>query len=108
MPEFLTLRDRLKRVESFHRIGRDVELGQVLTDLEKCSGCGICAAICPSKALEVVDKKCRMVEVMPLCVSCGDCTAICPEGALTLTRFIDFKLHFRYLDRGRPEPPRKF
>ena len=108
MPQYQGICDRLKKVESFHRIGEDVDLGRVTVDPEKCTGCGICATICASKALEVVDKKCRMVEFMPLCVSCGDCTAICPKGALQLVQFLNLKMHFRYLDRGQPEPPRKF
>ena len=49
----------------------------------------------------------RMIEVLPMCMSCGDCTAICPEDAIEIKTFIEFKRYFRYIDRGKPEPPRK-
>ena len=107
MPQHLGLGDRL-RIESFHKIGEDVELGVVVVDADKCKGCNYCVHACPAGALEVVEKKARMVLELPMCMSCGDCTAICPEGAITLTKWIEFKRYFRYLDRGRPEWPRQF
>lgn len=107
MTQYLTFREKFK-IESFHKLGEDVELGEVVFDAEKCSGCGYCAAACAAKAIELVDKKARMVKDLPFCMSCGDCVAICPEGAVKLNRFIDFKKAFRYLDRGEPLWPRKF
>ena len=46
--------------------------------------------------------------VLPMCMSCGDCVAACPEEAIAITAFIEFHKFFRYLDRGKPEPPRRF
>ena len=106
MPEFITRKDR--KIESFSRIGEDVELGRVEIDRERCTGCGFCVKACAAASLEVIDKKCRMVEERPFCVSCGDCVAICPEDAIELVHFLQFKRFFRYLDRGKPEPPRRF
>jgi ferredoxin len=85
-----------------------VILGKVIIDRDKCKGCGFCTVACAAASLEVVDKKCRMVEDLPFCMSCGDCVAICSEDAVELVDFIEFKRAFRYLDRGEPEPPRKF
>lgn len=107
MPEFLTWKDR-RKVESFRRVGEDLILGEVAIDREKCTGCGSCVSVCPADSLEVKEKKAKMTEVFPMCFSCGNCTAICPEGAITITRFIEFKRYFRYLDRGEPKFPRKF
>lgn len=107
MTEHLTIKDRLK-IESFNGIGRDVLLGKVVIDQDKCTGCGFCVKACAACALVVADKKCKMVDDLPFCMACGDCTAICPEGALSITDFIEFKLHFKYLDRGKPESPRRF
>jgi len=107
MPEKLKLRDRLK-VEDFNKIGKDLVLGLVEIDQKKCTGCGLCAKACPSAALKLENKKARMDDFFPACMSCGDCTAVCPEGAITLKEFIQFKRYFRYLDRGKPEFPRKF
>ena len=111
MPEFLTKRDR-RRIESFHRIGADVVLGEVRIDHDKCKGCGLCVGCCPASALELAGerkaRKSRMVDESPFCMSCGDCAAICPEGAVEITQFLQFKCAFRYLDRGEPHPPRRF
>ena len=107
MPEYLTFKDRLQ-VESFRRIGVDLILGEVKIDREKCNGCGLCASACPADSVEVKDKKAKMTEEFPMCFGCGNCTAICPEQAIEITRFIEFKRYFRYLDRGQPQRPRKF
>ncbi len=107
MTQYLTFREKFK-IESFLKIGEDVELGEVEIDGEKCSGCGYCIRACAASAIELVNKTARMVEDLPFCISCGDCVAICPENAIKLTRFIDFKKAFRYLDRGEPLWPRKF
>jgi len=107
MPEHLTRSER-RRVESYRRIGTDIIIGRVEIDLEKCGGCSLCAAACPSHVLEVVDKQSRMIAGSPTCFSCGCCAAICPEGAIELTAFLEFHGAFRYLDRGAPEPPRRF
>ena len=42
------------------------------------------------------------------CIGCRRCEAVCPEQAIDLTKFIEFKQYFRYLDRGTPEFPRRF
>jgi len=107
MPEYMKLKDRLK-IESFRRLGQDVVLGVVAIDPDKCTGCGLCIRACAAGSLELNQKKARMTEVLPACMSCGDCVAICPESAIELKQFIQMKRYFRYLDRGKPEPPRKF
>lgn len=107
MPEYVAARER-RRFEDFRRIGTDIVVGRVSIDPEICRGCALCASVCPASVLEVVGKKSRMVAGEPICFSCGCCTAICPEGAITLTEFLELRGAFRYLDRGRPEPPRRF
>ncbi len=107
MPVRRTLKKRT-RVESFSRLGKDVSFGAVRIDREVCDGCGYCLKPCPANVLEIVDKKCRMVETMPFCIACGDCVAICPLDAIVITDFLQFNFHFKYLDRGTAQPPRKF
>ncbi len=57
------------------------------TDLEKCTGCGQCADICPVQVIKmegdfpVVDKE--------WCIGCGVCAVPCPSGAVKLVRKSD-------------------
>lgn len=48
----------------------------------KCTGCGICATVCPG-VIGMVDNGPKAIR--DLCVSCGQCVAVCPEGALENT-----------------------
>lgn len=107
MPEFMKLSER-RTVDSYNRIGEHILLGEVKIDPEKCKGCKLCVVACAAAALELVENKARMVEDMPACIACGDCVAICPEDAIEITKFLEFKKFFRYLDRGKPAMPRAF
>jgi len=107
MTEHLKFRERLS-IENLDQEGEDLRFGQVEINREKCKGCKYCVAVCPAAAIEVVEKKARMVQVLPMCMSCGNCGAICPEGAIEVTRYIEFYKYFRYLDRGPAERPRRF
>lgn len=49
---------------------------------ELCSGCGICATVCPYKAIEV-DKTAKVARVNEvLCEGCGSCVSACPSNAV--------------------------
>ena len=66
-------------------------------DSEKCTGCGICAGVCPYKALEILPEQgsfagkrvTKLVcKVNPgLCQGCGACCASCRDGAIDLLGF---------------------
>jgi Pyruvate/2-oxoacid:ferredoxin oxidoreductase delta subunit len=48
-----------------------------------CTGCGVCAEICPTRCLAMA----AHVPWLPrpaYCVSCGVCVEVCPAGALQL------------------------
>ncbi len=56
-----------------------------------CSGCGVCAVICPYKAPGLNDK--GKAEINPaLCKGCGLCAASCRSGAIGLRGFDDAQI----------------
>ena len=50
-----------------------------VVDQTKCTGCGICAEICPSDAIVMHDGK---AVVTVECVECGTCIDECPDQAI--------------------------
>lgn len=49
-------------------------------DESRCVGCGMCAADCVARHIEVVDGRAREKEGS--CIGCGHCLAICPMDAV--------------------------
>ena len=69
-------------------------IGVVDIDPGVCTGCGTCAASCPTGALQASDDAgWRSLSFdANLCVACGTCTSRCPEGgrgAITLRPLVD-------------------
>ena len=52
-----------------------------IVDIEKCTGCGTCAEVCPNEAITVQDA--AHVDAQA-CGECGACVQACPEEALRL------------------------
>ncbi|RLE60606.1 MAG: hypothetical protein DRJ35_02790 [Thermoprotei archaeon] len=59
--------------------------GRIVINEEKCAGCGACAMICPSKAIELsIDDDYIVVRVFQgRCILCGECVEACPFGAIS-------------------------
>ncbi|HWR57825.1 MAG TPA: NADH-quinone oxidoreductase subunit NuoI [Thermodesulfovibrionales bacterium] len=81
-----------------HALTRDFQTGEA-----RCVGCGLCAAICPSKCIYIytadsLDHK-KIVERYEIeilrCVFCGLCVEACPYSAVALTE------HYEYADYSR-------
>jgi len=67
-------------------------LGVVAIDDAVCTGCEMCATVCPSAALRSVPRDGELgIEFEPAaCTACGQCVDRCPEpGALMLERVVD-------------------
>jgi len=62
-----------------------------VVDEESCRGCGLCAAVCPYGAIEIVEtekgKKAKTIEVA--CKGCGTCGATCYRRVLRMKHYTD-------------------
>ena len=67
---------------------------KIRIDFEKCTGCGKCIKVCPSKIINQSgnDNK-AIVENSKGCISCGHCVAICQSGAVNHSEFPEEKVH---------------
>ncbi|WP_456419615.1 4Fe-4S binding protein [Methanocaldococcus infernus] len=64
---------------------RKIRLKNYIFNDEKCGKCGICAMVCPTKAIKVVRKKSFSVN-LDLCIGCGACEEQCPKKAVKVER----------------------
>ena len=64
-------------------------------NMDKCISCGLCAKVCPNKAIEMIEikqadqtiKRYPQIDLSKCCF-CGLCQDICPVKALKLTQKI--------------------
>jgi len=63
-----------------------VEWGKPSIDEAKCTACGLCAGICPTETIQMMDGKPTPMNRDKLgCLACGHCVAICPVQAISVT-----------------------
>lgn len=60
---------------------------KVRINSETCIGCGACILDCPSKVIELKNKKATIVS--DECIKCGHCIAICPVDAVRIDEYDD-------------------
>jgi len=52
-------------------------------DEAKCNGCGLCIPNCPEGAIQIIDKKARLISDL-FCDGLGACLGHCPQGAIVI------------------------
>lgn len=75
-------------------------VGRLVLSLEKCIGCGICARVCPTQAVEMVRVEGREKPAPKMdfgrCCYCTLCVYSCPKNALSTSHYYALATH----DRG--------
>lgn len=51
-------------------------------EVPACTFCGVCQAVCPTKAISTSGDGRALVIDPALCIGCGDCIAACPTGSM--------------------------
>jgi NAD-dependent dihydropyrimidine dehydrogenase PreA subunit len=66
---------------------REIRYLKGVTTLElfedKCSGCGMCAVVCPHGVMAIEGGLARIID-QDGCMECSACSRNCPEGAITV------------------------
>jgi heterodisulfide reductase subunit A len=83
-----------------------VEAITPIMNSEKCTGCGLCARVCPYNAI-TVDKENKEASVVEAaCHGCGTCGAECPFEAIEMRHFTDEQIYSE-IDAATEENPEK-
>ncbi|MDD3124473.1 MAG: 4Fe-4S binding protein [Candidatus Kapabacteria bacterium] len=69
-------------------------VGEVVIDTERCKGCELCIAACPSKCLSLsnsinVHGFQYTVQSGDNCTGCASCALVCPDAVITVYRKVN-------------------
>jgi heterodisulfide reductase subunit A len=76
-----------------------------IIDKDTCIGCGICTAVCPYNAINMlkIDKKRKAETVAASCKGCGICASRCPTFAIDMGGFTQDQLQAQIVAFGNLE-----
>jgi 2-oxoglutarate ferredoxin oxidoreductase subunit delta len=67
--------------------------GMVAIDEDRCKGCGLCVAVCPTHTLQMAEGRFNIKGYPPVevadpetCTGCAVCAVICPDVVFTVYR----------------------
>ncbi len=68
-----------------------VDPAVAVVDRDLCIGCGLCASLCPFKAIDIslMEGGRKATVISASCKGCGVCGASCPKLAITMRHFTD-------------------
>ncbi|MEW6569969.1 MAG: NADH-quinone oxidoreductase subunit NuoI [Nitrospirota bacterium] len=85
-----------------HALAKHPQTGEA-----KCTGCGLCETVCPSKCIHVFREKGQVaryeIELLR-CIYCAFCMEVCPYGAVVLTEnyeYSDYSKDNLYMTREK-------
>ena len=64
--------------------------GAIVVDKERCKGCEICLAACPSEVISIAREvnskgyQFAYMENPDSCIGCSNCALVCPDGVITV------------------------
>lgn len=60
--------------------------GKIAYDQTDCTGCALCARVCPANAIEVFKPEKRIVVYLGHCIQCSQCIEACNKNSLVMTK----------------------
>jgi 2-oxoglutarate ferredoxin oxidoreductase subunit delta len=67
--------------------------GNVIFDVDRCKGCGLCVVACPKKIIALDETKSNIkgynpayIIKMHACIACGNCAIMCPDSVIKVEK----------------------